>query len=95
MLFVTLCKDHAGTSRERTARRLQWTHPPGYKLLAEYWLQTPDPRVIIVAEADDIGPIMAAVADWDDLFEMTVVPGLTADEGIRLAKHSILTTTAR
>ena len=92
MLFVTLCKDRAGTSKERTARRLGWSHPAGYKLVAEYWLQTPDPRVIIVAEAGEIAPIMAAVADWDDVFEMTVVPALSAEDGMRLAKQSMLVT---
>ena len=87
MLFVTLCKEKSGTTKERVARRAQWQYPPGMKVLGEYWLQTPDPVVIVISEGDDIAPIMAATADWDDVFEMTVVPAVTAEQGLELARQ--------
>jgi hypothetical protein len=87
MLFVALGKVRAGTVKERVARRVQWQPPEGLKMVAEYWLQTPDPNVISIAEADSIAPIMAAVAEWDDVLDFTVVPAITAEEGLELAKQ--------
>lgn len=87
MLFVALLKVRAGTTKERMARRVQWQYPEGARLVAEYWLQTTDPACISIMEADSIAPIMAATAAWDDVFEITVVPAVTAEEGLRLAKQ--------
>ena len=87
MLFVTLLKVRSGTTRERVGRRIDWKYPDGMRVVAEYWLQTPDPNVIMVAEADSVGPIMAARVQWDDVFDITVVPAVTAEEGIQLAQQ--------
>ena len=87
MLFVALGKVRAGTARERIARRAQWQYPEGLRVVAEYWLQTTDPTLISITEADSVAPIMAAVADWDDFFDTTVVPAITAEEGLQLAKQ--------
>lgn len=87
MLFVTLCKQRGGTAKERIARRSQWQYPPGMKVLGEYWLQTTDPVVLVISEAESVTPIMAALADWDDVFDMTVVPAVTAEQGLELARQ--------
>ena len=87
MLFVALGKVRASTTKERVARRMQWSYPPQMKIVAEYWLQNPDPQVICVSEADSIAPIMAATTAWDDVFEWTVVPAVTAEQGLELAKQ--------
>ncbi len=87
MLFATLLKVRAGTTKERIARRAQWQYPEGMRVIAEYWLQTTDPAAITISEADSIAPIMAAVAAWDDVFDITVVPAVTAEEGLRLAQQ--------
>jgi hypothetical protein len=86
MLYVTLGKVRAGTRKERTARRLQWSYPPGMKVIGEYWLQADDPNIVVISEADDIGPMMAALSDWDDLLYWTVVPAVTAEAGMEMAK---------
>lgn len=86
MLFVVLLKVRTGTVKERMARRVQWQYPEGVRPVAEYWLQTTDPACITIMEADSIAPIMAATAEWDDVFEITVIPAITAEEGLRLAK---------
>jgi len=87
MLFVALMKVRAGTVKERVARRLQWQYPPqGAKLVAEYWLQTPDPSVIAIAEADSVAQLMATTADWDDVFSITIVPAITAEEGLEMVR---------
>ncbi len=89
MLFVTLLKPKAGTSKERITRRAQWQYPQGMRMVAEYWLQTTDPAVISVCEAESVAPIMVALAEWDDVFDFTVVPAITAEEGLQLAKQMI------
>ena len=89
MLFVTILKVRTGTRKERVARRLEWQYPQGARALAEYWLQADDPNVIVVAEADSVAPIMAALSDWDDVFQATVYPAVTAEEGIQLARQMI------
>ena len=89
MLFVTLGRVRAGTTKERVGRRMQWSYPQGAKIIAEYWLQTPDPQVIVISEADDIAPILAATSAWDDVLSMTVVPAVTAEQGMELAKKMV------
>jgi hypothetical protein len=87
MLFVTILKGRPGTLAARAARRVEWEYPEGVKPVAEYWLQTDDPTVVAVLEADHVGHIMALRMDWDDLMEMETFPAITADEGIELLKQ--------
>ena len=91
MLFVALGKVRGGTINERTARRLEWRYPEGARVLSEYWLQIADPNVITIFEADDIAPVMAATSPWDDVFEFTIVPAVSADEGLEIARRSMAT----
>jgi hypothetical protein len=86
MLFISLGNVRAGTDKERIARRMQWSYPPGLKLVAEYWLMTDKPKLISIAEADDISAILAATSQWDDVFSFRVVPAVTAEQGLALAK---------
>jgi len=87
MLFVTLGSVRAGTDRERIARRMGWSYPPGVKVVAEYWLQTDTPKLIVITEADDVALVMAATSQWDDVFSLTVVPAVTAEQGMAIAKQ--------
>jgi hypothetical protein len=79
-------KAKAGTSKERTARRLDWEYPEGMRLVGEYWLQGVDPNCISVVETDSVATMMQAIADWDDLFDISVFPAVTAEEGMQLAR---------
>jgi hypothetical protein len=65
-------------------RRMQWSYPEGLRVEAEYWTSTGDPSVFVVAEADDIAPLVQVTSDWDDLFDITITPCLTAEEGLAL-----------
>ncbi len=87
MLFVALLKATAGTTNERTARRAQWQYPEGIQPVAEYWLQTADPTVVSIFEADSVAPIMATLAEWGDVFDISVFPAVTAEEGLQLAQQ--------
>jgi hypothetical protein len=90
VLFAAMAKPRGTvTKREGTMRRFDYIYPEGMKILGEYWLATDDPCVILVVEADSMAPLMAAVADWDDVFEITIVPATTAEEGMRFAKDRL------
>ena len=87
MLFVALLKATGSTTKERIARRAQWQYPEGIRPVAEYWLQTADPTVIGIFETDSVAPIMATLTEWGDVFDITVVPAVTAEEGLKLAQQ--------
>jgi len=87
MLFVALLKPKGGTVESRIAHRSGWQYPEGVKPVAEYWLQSNDPDVISVFEADNIAQIMAITSEWGDEFEITVVPAITAEEGLALVQQ--------
>ena len=77
----------AGTVKERVARRAEIQPSAGRKLVAEYWLPTSNPQVITVFEADSMAPIMESIVTWGDVFDITIFPALTAEEGLQLAKQ--------
>ena len=88
MLFVTLGRFKPGANpKESLERRMQWEYPEGLKLVGEYWLQSNDPAFICIAETDSIAALMAATSQWDDLYDMTVVPAVAVEEGLQIAKQ--------
>jgi hypothetical protein len=88
MLLVLIGRAKAGsTGKERIARRISWEYPAGMRVVAEYWPMSTETAVISVAEADNVASIMAAIVDWDDVFDLTVVPAMTAEQGLELAKQ--------
>ena len=86
MRFITLCRVHGGTIRDRIQRRMDWNLPDDVELVAEYWLPAHDPHVILITEAKSLASILAAQADWDDVFEMNTFPAMTVEEGLELGK---------
>ena len=88
MLFVALCRLRPGTDpKEPMERRLEWQHPEGSEVVAEYWLQTSDPEVILVVQTDSVASIMGMIAAWGDLYEITVAPAVAAEEGLQIVKQ--------
>ncbi len=86
MLFVALLKKKIST-KETLPRRLEWQAPEGVRTVAEYWLLTPDPNVILAFEGESIAPMEEAISAWDDVFDITIVPAITAEDGIKVAKQ--------
>jgi hypothetical protein len=87
MLFVTIGRAKLGMN-ERVPRRVNWQYPAGVQVVGEYWLLGGDPALIVIAEADPAS-LMAAIADWDDAFDFTVVPAITAEQGLELSKQML------
>lgn len=88
MLFVVIGKPKAASSgKERIARRVSWEYPAGMRMIAEYWPMSTEIAVIAVAEADSVTSIMTAIVDWDDVFDLTVTPAMTAEQSLELARQ--------
>ena len=92
MLVVALLKAKgSSTTAQRLPLRAQWNYPEGFNnVLGEYWLQSNDPAiplVIAIIETDEVAPLMEAMAAWDEHFEMTFVPAVSAEEGLQLAQQ--------
>ena len=88
MLFATLLSWKPGLNREQMdgafMRRSQWKYPAGLKALGEYWTASPSPGVIFIFEASDYGPILEIGMTWGDIFDITTLPGVTVEEGLRI-----------
>ena len=89
MLFICLfnLREKASTMEERLAMRANWTYPEGMNVLAEYWLHTSRPYSITIFEADDIAPIVLSYAAWEDMFDITIVPAISAEDGLKMAQQ--------
>ncbi len=48
----------------------------GINIVGEYWVQSNEPRVILIFEAEKNGPILELVTDWDEHFDITVSPAV-------------------
>lgn len=88
MLFVALLKARPGTEEERANRRLEWQAPEGTNVVAEYWLQTPDPAAIVVCEAEQMSQLWAMTGPWNDVFDISIYPAVAAEEGLELLRQS-------
>jgi len=87
MLFVGIFKLLEGKTTAAIAKRLGWQYPEGMNSIAEYWLNTPDPAVITIFEADSEAVVVQYTVEWSDFFAITIVPAITAEEGLELAKQ--------
>jgi hypothetical protein len=88
MEFVALLKFRpSAPAAERDAalmRRAGWQFPDGIKVIAEYWPLSGEYQVVTVFSAETVAPIMEIEFEWDDVFDMTVTPAVSADEGLRI-----------
>ncbi len=87
MLFAVIGRAKLAM-KERVPRRVNWQYPSGVEVVGEYWLLGGDPALIVIAEAD-LASLMTAIADWDDAFDFTVVPAITAEQGLELSKQML------
>lgn len=88
MLFVTLCNLRPGSpAMEGARRRADWTPPEGMKIVAEYWLTTNRPAVIVIVETNDAKTFFESRAQWSDIFDMESFGAVTGEEGAALARE--------
>jgi len=69
--------------------RAGWQYPPGVRLIGEYWLQSGDVAVVVIFEADSIEPIFATFSEWSDEFDMSFIPAITGEDGLKWAAQKV------
>ena len=57
-------------------------------MIGEYWLQEAPARVVGISEADSPAALFLVTQAWGDLFDIEIIPALTAEEGLRLAQQA-------
>jgi len=88
MLYVAqYCPKPNYNPRESLSRRMEFKPPEGIKMVAEYWLAHTNPHVMVVFEADNYASIMAMNSQWTDIYDCTVVPAITGEEGLKAASQ--------
>ncbi len=88
MLYAFVANYLPGTTEAQRdgalARRALWKWPQGAKPVAEFWSFGNSPLVYSVFEANDVGAVWRMAADWDDVFDVSIVPVVTAEQGLQL-----------
>ena len=64
------------------ARGAGGSAPPGVTPIAEYWTSVADLQVVSIFSADDYPPIMELLYEWNDVFDITVYPAVSAERGL-------------
>jgi Domain of unknown function (DUF3303) len=92
VLFVALFREKEGSSVTLDAflaRRMQGPQIgkaptkgriEGLTLLGEYWLQSPDPKVVVIFTAESDGPMLELSAEWEENFDVTVFPASKVED---------------
>ena len=88
MEYVALLKFRPSVSAaDRDAallRRASWKYPDGLTVISEYWPLSAEYQVVTVFAADSVAPIMEVLFEWDDVFDISVFPAISAEEGLRV-----------
>ena len=77
----------ATTPAERDAalaRRATFQYPGGIKVISEYWPMAASPQVVSIFSANDSADVMSLVFEWNDVFDITIHPAVSAEEGLRV-----------
>jgi hypothetical protein len=86
--FVMLFRWKQGLTRdqrdEALMRRAQWRFPQGVEPVAEYWPAAEDPAVVAIVRADDFAGLMEIDLTWGDLFDVTSLPAISAEDGMQV-----------
>ena len=65
-------------------RRASWSYPSGVTPICEYWPLSGTAQVITVFSANELGPVMEIVFEWNDTFDIDIHPAVSAEEGLRI-----------
>jgi hypothetical protein len=65
-------------------RRAAWNYPEGLRLIAEYWPLSEEVQVVSIFSAESFAPVMELDFEWNDVFDISVSPAISAEEGLRI-----------
>ncbi|MFZ7101874.1 MAG: DUF3303 domain-containing protein [Peptococcaceae bacterium] len=61
-------------------QRPKGQYPKEVRSIAEYWLQTDNPRVISIFEADDYDNLLKIVEPWEKSYDVKITPAMTSED---------------
>jgi hypothetical protein len=67
-------------------RRAQWQYPSGLRLIAEYWPASAQATVVSIFSAEEFGPVMEMIVEWNDVFDIDVSPAISAEQGLQVGQ---------
>jgi hypothetical protein len=65
-------------------RRAAWKYPDGITVLSEYWPMSGECQVVTAFAADSITAMMEVEFEWNDVFDISIHPAISADDGLRV-----------
>ncbi len=64
-------------------RRASWKYPDGVTVVAEYWPLSAEYQAVTIFRADTLEQIMEIQFEWNDVFDISIFPAVSAEEGLR------------
>jgi hypothetical protein len=93
MEYVMLLGWKQGLTRDQRdgalMQRAGWNYPGGVKVIAEYWPAAEDPAVVSIFQTEDFSALMEIEFTWGDIFDITVIPAISAEEGLKLGPDAM------
>ena len=65
-------------------RRASWQYPEGVEVISEYWPMSSEYQVVTTFRAESFAPVMEVQFEWNDVFDISIYPAVSADEGLRI-----------
>src|SRR3954453_17157953 len=65
-------------------RRANWEYPKGITPIAEYWPISAEYTVVSIFTADTFEAMQGVPFEWNDAFDVTIFPAVSAEEGLRI-----------
>ena len=88
MDYVMLLRWKQGLTRDQRdgalMNRAGWKYPSGVEVVAEYWPSAEDPAVVSIFRTEDFAALMEIGFTWGDIFDITTLPAVSAEEGLRI-----------
>jgi hypothetical protein len=93
MHYVMLLRWKQGLTREQRdgalMHRAGWKYPSGVEVVAEYWPAAEDPAVVSIFRADDFSALMEITLTWGDIFDITTLPAVSAEDGLKIGPEAM------
>ena len=86
--FLTFRSSVSAAERDAAlARRAGWQYPDGITLIAEYWPLAASVQVVSIFSAADFAAAFELTLQWNDVFDITVHPAVSAGDGLRIGQE--------
>jgi hypothetical protein len=88
--FLRFRPSISGAERDAALkRRASWQYPAGMQLIAEFWPTSADIQVVSIFSTTEFGPVMELVLEWSDVFDISVHPAVSVEDGLRIGAEAL------